>query len=195
MKFYIEITLLNSIDIDINFLWTKLYQQLHLGLVEMQDAQRRVPIGVSFPEYVTGGKCSLLGCKLRLFANDEATLIKFNIAKWLSRLSDYVHCTSIRQVPEKIAGYAIYQREQIKTNKKRLAKRYAKRHDADYEVVLEKNYNNMIPKKATTPFISLKSLSSDHEFCLSIKKTLANKLSGDTYSSYGLSSTSSVPEF
>jgi CRISPR-associated endonuclease Csy4 len=194
MKFYLEITLLPNPEVGINFLWSKVFQQIHLGLVEMQGDQGRVPIGISFPEYVTGEKFNVLGSKLRLLANDEATLTQFNVTKWLSRLSDYVHCTSIRPVPEKLTGYAMYQREQPKTNKERLARRYAARHNEDYEAALLR-YRSMELKKIAAPFIRLKSLSGGKEFCLWIRKTMVTEPLAHTYSSYGLSSVSTVPEF
>jgi CRISPR-associated endonuclease Csy4 len=213
MNYYLEITLLPNPDINLFGLWSKVYQQIHLGLVEMQDGQGGVPIGVAFPEYVRGDKYSVLGGKLRLFAEHEATLSQFNVSHWLARLSDYVHCTSIRPVPEKLMGYAIYQREQPKTNKERLARRYAKRHNLDYETALngpidltaksppnagykmQFRYCDMPKKTVPTPFIRLKSLSSGQEFCLWIKKTAAAEPSGTTFGSYGLSPVSTVPEF
>jgi CRISPR-associated endonuclease Csy4 len=214
MKHYLEITLIENSDINLFSLWSKVFQQIHLGLVEMQDDQGRVPIGLSFPDYVTGEKYSLLGGKLRLLAKDEATLGQFNATKWLSRLSDYVHCTSIRPVPEKLIGHAIYQREQPKTNKERLARRYAKRHNLDYETAfnstidlmtnkappnpdyqMQFRYSEMAHQTITTPFIRLKSLSGDQEFCLWIKKTVVSDPLEGTYSSYGLSSSATVPEF
>lgn len=154
MGFYCEITLLPNPEVNIHFLWSKVYQQIHLGLVEMQDGQGKVPIGVSFPEYVTGEKYSVLGGKCRLFAQDEATLVRLDVTKWLARLSDYVHCTSIRSIPEKLTGYAIYQRQQPKTNKERLARRYANRHKESYDSALQL-YSEMPMKTITTPFIRL----------------------------------------
>lgn len=194
MMFYLEITLLPNPEVGINFLWSKVFQQIHLGLVEIQDEQGHVPIGLSFPDYVTGEKYSVLGGKLRLLVHDEATLSQFNAAKWLSRLSDYVHCTSIRPVPEKLTGYATYQREQPKTNKERLARRYAKRHKVDYDTALVR-YSEMAHKTIATPFIRLKSLSGDQTFCLWIKKTVVAEPSGSAFSSYGLSALATVPEF
>jgi CRISPR-associated endonuclease Csy4 len=194
MKLYLEITLLPNPEIGIYFLWSKVFQQIHLGLVEMQDDQGRVPIGISFPEYVTGEKYSLLGGKLRLLAKDEATLSQFNASQWLARLNDYVHCTSIRLVPEKLTGYAIYQREQPKASKERLARRYAKHHKVDYETALSR-YSQMPHKTMTTPFVHQKSLSSDKTFCLWIKKTVVSDPLGGAYSSYGLSASATVPEF
>jgi CRISPR-associated endonuclease Csy4 len=214
MNYYIEITLIENSDLNLFSLWTKVFQQIHLGLVEIQDDQDRVPIGLSFPDYVTGEKYSVLGVKLRLFAKDEATLSRFNASQWLSRLSDYVHCTSIRPVPEKLIGYAIFQREQPKTGKERLARRYAKRHNFDYETALNgtvelsvksgfngnydkalMRYIDMPHKTIATPFIRLKSLSSDKAFCLWIKKNVVTEPSGTVFSTYGLSTASTVPEF
>jgi len=213
MKFYMEITLLPNPEVGVHFLWSKVFQQIHLGLVEIQDEQGCVPIGVTFPEYVIGEKYSVLGCKLRLFAEHEATLRQFNASYWLARLSDYVHCTSIRPVPEKLSGFATYQREHPKTNKERLARRYAKRHNMAFETALHSTidltakappdadyktqfrYCDMPQKTVATPFIRLTSLSGGQTFCLWIKKTVVAEPSGAAFSSYGLSAVSTVPEF
>ena len=194
MWFYIEITLLPNPEVGLNFLWSKVFQQIHLGLVEVRIDRKRVPIGISFPEYTIGEKYSVLGSKCRLIAQDADTLARFDAVKWLARLSDYVHFTSIRPVPVKIKRYAIYQREQHKTNNERLARRYANRHQEDIEISLLR-YSKMPRKIIRTPFICLQSLSSDHTFCLWIKKTLVSEPSGDTFNSYGLSSATAVPEF
>lgn len=194
MKHYIEITLLPNPDLNLFSLWSKFFQQLHLGLVELQDEQKQVPIGVSFPEYLVGDKFSLLGSKCRLFAADQATLESLDIGKWLQRLSDYVHVTSIRPVPSHVTGYAIYQRQQAKTNPESLARRYAKRHQLSFEEAWQK-YSSMQPPSISTPFIRLNSLSNGQAFCLWIKKTAVQEAQTGQYSSYGLSATSTVPEF
>lgn len=214
MNYYLEITLLPNYEINLFNLWSKAFQQIHLGLVETQDAQNRVPIGLSFPEYRMSEKFGVLGSKLRLFAADEDTLTRFDVTKRLSCLSNYVHCTSIRSVPNTVKGYAVYQRKQPKTGRERLARRYAKRHNLDYETTFngkvelcakhndttkcEKmlmSYSEMPQKIITTPFIRLKSLSSGNTFCLWIKKKeIENSVSG-TFTTYGLSSAASVPEF
>jgi len=213
MRCYQEITLLPNPEVNIHFLWSKVFQQIHLGLVEMQDEQKRGAIGVSFPEYVVGEKYGVLGGKCRLFALDEKVLEQFDAAKRLDRFSDYVHWTSIRPVPDKLSGYAIYQRLQPKTNRERLARRYAKRHNLDFETALngivrlnaatppdagckiEFRYCDLPQQLVTLPFIRLKSLSSEQTFCLWIKKTLVAEASGTGFSSYGLSATTTVPEF
>lgn len=221
MGFYCEITLLPNPEVNIYFLWSKVYQQIHLSLVEMQDDQGRVPIGISFPEYVTGERFSVLGGKLRLFAADEATLTKFDATKWLSRLSDYVHCTSIRPVPDRVKGYAIYQRLQPKTNPERLARRYLRRWEKhhpgetapDLATVLSRElpfsvkdgagavvkqtlrYCDMSPSAVRVPFIRLQSLSGGHSFCLWIQKKTVEAAVAGPFSCYGLSVAATVPEF
>ncbi|MBN2647120.1 MAG: type I-F CRISPR-associated endoribonuclease Cas6/Csy4 [Thiotrichales bacterium] len=214
MKHYIELTLLPNTDINAFTLWSKTYQQLHLGLVEVQDANKQVPIGLSFPEYHMGEKFDVLGSKLRLFSKEEATLAKFDATKWLSPLSDYVHCTGIRPVPEKLKGYANYRRIQPKTGKERLARRYAKRHNMNFETAFntplelsvksdnklgyEKKmlrYAELPEPNITLPFIHLKSLSSGEDFCLWIQKTEASELMEATFTRYGLSPKATVPEF
>lgn len=194
MNFYIEITLLPNPDINLFSLWSKTFQQIHLASVEMQDDLNQVPVGISFPEYVIGEKYSVLGGKCRLFALDEATLVRFDASKWLSRLSDYVHCTGIRPVPEKLEGYANYRRLQPKTNKERLARRYAVRHQVDYEEAL-KRYGEMAAVNVPMPFIRINSLSNGRTFCLWINKTPATEPQSGTFSTYGLSSSATVPEF
>lgn len=194
MNYYQEITLLPNTDINLFNLWSKVYQQIHLGLVEMQNSQNQVPVGISFPEYVIGEKYSVLGGKCRLFALDEACLVLFDAPKWLSRLSDYVHCTGIRPVPEKLKGYANYRRLQPKTNRERLARRYAKRHSVAYDEALQR-YGDMAVISVPAPFIRLNSLSNGQTFCLWINKTPAAEPQSGTFSTYGLSSSATVPEF
>lgn len=194
MNYYIEITLLASTDIKIFALWSKVFQQLHLGLVEIQDGQGHVPIGISFPEYVVGEKISILGGKCRLIADQIDTLSRFDVLKRLGRLSDSVHCTDVLAVPENISGYATYQRLQQKTNGLRLARRFAKRHSISVEEAYPK-FSLNARKTNSAPYIWLRSLSSNHNFCLWIKKNHVSKACAEKFSTYGLSPVATVPEF
>ena len=106
MNYYQEISLLPNADIAVYFLWQKLYQQIHLALVGNKSADNASAIGVVFPEYDSGK--FLLGTKLRLIAADEKLLEQTHCEKWLTRLSDYVHVSRIKTVPEKLAGYAFF---------------------------------------------------------------------------------------
>ena len=66
MKCYLNITLRPNADIVLYFLWEKLYQQLHLALVESQDVDEKVSVGVAFPGY--NSEKNQLGSQIRIFA-------------------------------------------------------------------------------------------------------------------------------
>ena len=200
MKFYQEITLIDQAEISPYFIWSKLYTQLHIGLAEIKDANEKVNIGISFPKYIyeqgdeTQKSKVHLGNKLRIFAETQADLEKLNISKWLERLTDYLHITSIREVPEaKISGYATYSRKQVKTNAERLARHRVKRGDIGFDEALAR-YSNVV-KTTDLPYIQMKSLTSDKSFKLFIEKKLTDKSETQVFSTYGLSSVSTVPEF
>lgn len=200
MKFYQEITLIDQAEISPYFIWSKLYTQLHIGLAESKDANEKVNIGLSFPKYIyeQGDEAKkskvYLGDKLRIFAETQADLEKLNIQKWLDRLMDYLHITSIREVPEaKISGYAIYSRKQVKTNAERLARHRVKRGDIGFDEALAR-YSNVVTI-TDLPYIQMKSLTSDKSFKLFIEKKPATKSETQVFSTYGLSSVSTVPEF
>ncbi|MDD1606476.1 MAG: type I-F CRISPR-associated endoribonuclease Cas6/Csy4 [Methylococcaceae bacterium] len=194
MNYYLEITLLPDTEISPYFLWQKVYQKIHLGLVNVQDSHGKVPIGVSFPAY--DAKKHQLGHKLRLFAESEQQLEKFNMRHCLNDLSDYTHLTRVRAVPTGIiTSYASYYRIQPKSSNERLARRKAKHEKISLEqaISLQETY----PEQRTdAPYINLKSQSNGERFHLFIgyiEQQKANNSEG--FSSYGLSKQSTVPIF
>ena len=197
MKYYTEITFMMHDDISFYQLWTKVYTQLHLALVETKNQDNTVNIGVSFPEYKFNKerKIGFLGTKIRLFAHNQESLQHLGIKIWLDRLSDYVHISSIRPVPQdKIFSYAIFQRKQVKTNAERLARHRVKtKNDISLEDAI-KLYQKRITK-TDLPFIQMKSLTSDKYFKLFIEKKESPKSNEFEFNAYGLSSKSTVPEF
>ncbi len=200
MNYYIEVTLMENEKFSPYELWSQLYPQLHLALVEVKNADNKVNIGFSFPQYRfhQDKGVGFIGTKLRLFAESEADLKKLDIRKWLERLEDYVHITSIREVPSEIKGYAIYKRKQLKTNAQRLARHRVKRGDIGFDEALAR-YSNVVTT-TNLPYIEMKSLStsdqqSEKRFRLFIEKQSATKSENQVFSTYGLSPVSSVPEF
>lgn len=99
MNYYQDITLIPDPDIALGFLWQKVFQQVHIALVDNKVAPQYSAIAVAFPDYGSSG--FPLGKKLRLLAPEKILLDKLNVIEWLSRFSDYVHIKSIQQVPEK----------------------------------------------------------------------------------------------
>jgi CRISPR-associated endonuclease Csy4 len=196
MKNYLEITLLPNEELPINFLWSKVFQQIHLGLVEIQDDKRQVPIGVSFPEYFANEQDKSLCSRLRLFAPNKATLVRFDVAKCLARLSDYVHCTSILEIPaDKITGYAFFKRVRPNSNNERLARRRVKRKGVSFEQALA-HYEDRAEGTTLLPYIQVQSQSSGQSYRLFIEKVATSSASSQAlFSTYGLSSQCAVPLF
>jgi len=190
MKYYQDITLLPDAEANLGFLWQKVYQQIHIALAENKIAENQSAIAVSFPKY--DDKVFPLGDKLRLFAEQHSELEQFNIAKWLSRLTDYAHITSIKEVPSSVNEYACFKRKQFKSNLIKEAKRRAKYKGETLEDALThfKDYQ----KESSLPYINMTSLSTEGErpnnkiFKLFIEKNKADKLEQGCFNCYGLSS-------
>ena len=197
MKYYIEITLTGSPNFPMYHLWSKLYTQLHLALVENRDAVNQVNVGVSFPEYRFHAEKGIgfLGTKLRLFAEDESVLQKIDMQKWFARLKDCIHISPICTVPlNDITGYAIFSRKHIKTNPERLARRQMKRHpDLSFDEAVQRYQK--IDTKSPLPYIQLESLTTGHPFKLFIEKKPGTTKNLKSFTTYGLSIEATVPEF
>ena len=201
MKCYIEVTLMKNDDFSPFELWSRIYVQLHIAFAEMKDANNKMNVGISFPQYRFNQQKGIgfLGEKFRLFAESENDLKKLDIPKWLERLVDYVHISSIKEVPEsKITGYAIYKRKQVKTNAERLARHRVKRGDIGFDEAL--NRYRQVVTTTDLPYVQMLSLSTSDEqnkkrFKLFIEKQITEKSETQVFSTYGLSSVSTVPEF
>ena len=193
MNYYVEVTLLPSVEIPLYFLWEKVYQQVHLALVEVKKEDGSVAIGLSFPEY--DAKRNNLGHKLRLFSQTSSELEKLALSKWVSRLMDYVHITTIRDVPDKTQGYAFFKRVQAKSSRERLARRKAKRENISFAEANQR-LNSYKEKSSKLPYIHIKSLSSGRRYRLMISCRETEKKESDfTFSTYGLGRDSVVPLF
>lgn len=193
MKAFQNITILPTPDIGHYFLWEKIFQHLHLALVELQSQEGKSSIGLAFPDYKASDY--KLGNRLRLFGPDENELNKLAAKKWLHGLSDYVHITGIRSVPEQVTQYAIYKRQQPKSSLERLARRKAKREGITLEASLNalKGFEEQHVK---TPFIQMNSQSSQKRFRLFIDKEIVDEPNVGLFSTYGLSlNQSTVPDF
>lgn len=195
MKFYQEITLLPNVgdEIPLTFIWEKLYQQLHLAFVENIDDKGQVSVGVSFPKYKSGDEKRWLGDKLRIFAKSEQELEALCLVKWLSRLSDYTHMSSIKSVPEKIDGYAVFRRLNKKSNIEKLARRRAKNLNVSMSEALV-FFNDTEQRRQSKlqasdfPFFWMTSLSSDSKYPVAVvREDVEQPIRAVGFSTYGLS--------
>ena len=192
MKFYQELTLLPDAEISENHIWSKLYQQLHLALATQMDDGGKGSIGVSFPQYEDGRKVRL-GRKVRVFAETEDELEALAIRKWLQRYEDYIHTTSIRPVPKRVHGYAVYRRYHQDASPLQKARRYARRHNVPYEEALK-----LFPQECrdkNVPFVQMHSETNQQKYRLCIERMIQDSDKNVGFGSYGLDSQSTVPEF
>ncbi|NOR71758.1 MAG: type I-F CRISPR-associated endoribonuclease Cas6/Csy4 [Methylomarinum sp.] len=192
MKYYLDITLLADAEANLGFLWQKVYQQIHLGLVENKISENQSAIAVSFPKY--GDKTFPLGDKLRLLAEDKTQLQQLDTGKWLNRLTDYSHITSIKEVPLAVSQYACFSRKQFDTNAHRLAKRRAKRKTETLEKALE-YFEGFTDKESKLPFINIKSLTKNEQFKLFIDCVITESSQQSDFNCYGLSKGGNIPWF
>ncbi len=194
MKHEIEITLISTADIGLHFLWEKVFEKIHLALHDTKKEKGRGAIGLSIPEYSEDRHH--LGSKIRLFSIEKAEIEALKLNEKLSNSLDYVHLTNIREVPENIKNYASYKRQQPKSSIERFARRDSKRFGISEIEALER-LQRYSEKRVKTPFINIKSNHSEpqHRFKLFIKKQESSELIEEGFTSYGLSSRSTVPEF
>ncbi len=193
MDVYLDITLLPGDDIGHHFLWEKVFQQVHIALVENKNAEGNSPFGLTFPEF--NAEKNRLGRKLRFFAENETMLQQLNINQWLDRLTDYVHITSIRPVPENVEYFVQFYPLRFKSSLERLARRAAKRHGISYEKAMEERAA-FKPQRTRAPFIWTKSQSNGQRFRLFIgHRQVDSSDSAPVFSCYGLTRQGSLPQF
>lgn len=205
MNYYLEITLLPHSEIEWHFLWEKVYQQLHLALVE-QAFEKEVDvdnsgnkklikvskIGISFPS--RNVKRHHLGHQLRVFAQTQEQLEQFDAPRWFSTLSDYVHLTQIRAVPKTVKEYGSYFRIQTKSNNEQLSKRRSKRFKISFDEAMQ-HFASRQEEQTNVPFVYVKSSSSGERFPIFIGYIEQAEASETSFSCYGLSKQSTVPVF
>ncbi len=193
MYYYREITLLPDAEVTENFLWSKLFYEVHRALAERKRQHPAMNIGCSWPEYKAEG----LGKKLRLISENREELENLPIEPRLARYRDYCRLTAVRSVGDRrIQGYAVYRRYQPDGAAERKARRYARRHPGvsmeEAERLLKRQERKFLP------FIQIKSASTGQKFSLFIEKTAKEKDAGiqpAPFSTYGLSASAAVPEF
>jgi CRISPR-associated endonuclease Csy4 len=192
MKYYQQVTLLRDARIDLYDFWKQLFQQIHIALAENKNGDGDSVIGISFPEY--NADEFLLGTKLRLFAADEQTLKDLQCEKWLERLLDYAHVSSIKPVPVKVTEHACFRHIKMRGSKEKLAKRRAKRKGETLQQALA-HFTDYKEQQSRLPFINMISQTNGQHFRLFIEKQEKEQPQGGYFTCYGLSHSTTVPLF
>lgn len=169
MNYYLDITLLPDAEANLGFLWHKVYQQIHLALVEHKVSDHDSAIALSFPKYKLASKEFPLGDKLRLFAQTQVELSNLNVAQWLVRFDDYMHIKPIKVVPSDVNEYVYFKRKNFKSpdklrrNVDSRAAAIATKNGFDVTEVKKRLLASIdnLDKQSKLPFINLSSLSTD----------------------------------
>ncbi|WP_371193447.1 type I-F CRISPR-associated endoribonuclease Cas6/Csy4 [Glaciecola sp. SC05] len=207
MKHYLDITLLPDAEANLGFLWQKVFQQVHIALADNKVSERESAVAISIVCY--GDKNFPLGNKLRLFATNEEQLHKINVGKWLARLTDYCHISSVKSVPSNVGQFACFRQKRIKGQGRlesqllRKAKHISEKFNVDYNKCLTELTTKPQFVESTLPFIYVESqetkkrLGSDGQstFPMFIDRELSNQPVAGKFDCYGLSKTATVPWF
>lgn len=210
MNYYQDITLLPDADIALGFLWQKIFQQVHIALVEQKVNDQHSAIAVSFPAF--GNHGFPLGNKLRVLAKDKGQLEKLNLHGFLSRFEDYTHLKSIQPVPEAVSHVAFVRQQvkgQARIEKDMLSKAqlWSKKSGQSLELCLQQLEKSKPKANSELPFIWMESqetktrnLTSSAKFPLFIERLELQGANEGLFNCYGLSATrgeqvASVPHF
>lgn len=196
MNYYQEVTLLPDPTIPLDFLWQKVYQQIHIALVDNKTSQGNSAVAVAFPEYGSPGL--RLGKKVRLVAKESNALQALDVTKWLSKLSDYVHIKSIQMVPDNARPVSYIRRQvkgtsRIESDMQKKAALWAQKSGQSLEQCLADLERSRPTKQSRLPFIWVESLHTKNEqrgsrpFPLFIQCIEAEKAVEGTFNCYGLS--------
>ncbi|MBB3102785.1 type I-F CRISPR-associated endoribonuclease Cas6/Csy4 [Azomonas macrocytogenes] len=187
MDHYLEIRLLPDPEFSATLLMNALFGKLHRGLAEHSAGR----IGVSFPDVRDDSHA--LGQRLRLHG-DAAALQQLIRADWTTGLRDHIASGDIAPVPSQ-ARQRIVRRVQAKSNPERLRRRLMARRQIDAEAARQAIPDHLA-ERLELPYVVLASHSTGQRFRLFIEHLPVQDLAvPGPFTSYGLSSTATVPWF
>jgi CRISPR-associated endonuclease Csy4 len=183
MDHYLDIKVLPDPEFKETVLLNALFSKLHRALGQVAEGR----VGVSFPD------CKkFLGDRVRLHGS-QVDLIKLMDTNWLQGLRDYCHQSEVKKIPDKVS-YKVVRRVQAKSAHNKRKRSIAKGWISEAEA------HQCIPdtqqKILKLPFLQIKSLSNGNSMRIYVEhsKELGNEVSG-TFTSYGFSSTATIPWF
>ncbi|MCT4627550.1 type I-F CRISPR-associated endoribonuclease Cas6/Csy4 [Halodesulfovibrio sp.] len=185
MDYYLDFTVLPDLEFSSPMLMNNLFAKLHRQIGAYGEKQ----IGVSFPEVTA----CCLGAVLRLHGTQQKLELLL-CDNWMKGLRDYVEQSSIKPVPKDTVRYRTVRRVQKKSAHNKRKRSVAKgwlTEEAAQEAIQERGSDML-----THPYIQLRSLSTNSMMRIYIAHGAIQKeaVSG-AFSSYGLSSTATIPWF
>ncbi|MCW8175567.1 type I-F CRISPR-associated endoribonuclease Cas6/Csy4 [Verminephrobacter aporrectodeae] len=184
---YIDIALRPDPEFSPAHLLNALYAKLHRALVQLGTGD----VGVSFPGLSPRG--THLGSTLRLHGTEPA-LQRLQALPWLQGMRDHVQTSEAVSVPAHTQHRTV-RRVQAKSNPELLRRRQMRRHGIDSAEALLR-IPDQEGQRLALPYLSLHSASSGQAFHLFIDHgALMNTPSPGSFSTYGLSTQSTIPWF
>lgn len=187
MDQYLDVKLRRNPEISTHYILGAIYFRFHQALVAIGHGR----IGVSFPDFQE--KRRSLGQCLRLHGSsrDLDVLMANN---WLVGMFDYVEVGPRLRVPEAVQ-YRTVRRVQTDSSPERLRRRLIRRHQLDEMTALER-IPDSVSSHLSMPWIEIYSNSTGQRFRMFIDHgPLLGAATFGHFSSYGLSSTTTVPWF
>lgn len=198
MNYYQEITLIEG-DKRLYEIWSDVFNQIHIALVDIRNKHNVESIGVSFPSYRYEEKNSqnfaMMGNKLRIFAPNQKDLETLNIDDWLARLTDYVHIKDIKEVGDKASSYVSVQRYRFKpveVQAQTLSDKLKISYDEAMVTVAKRK------KEMAVPFIQMHSQTNNSNYRLSVLQLPSDKAKSGSFNVYGMNGMSNhvtVPQW
>lgn len=187
MNAYLEIRLLPDPEFAPTTLMNALFSKLHRGLVEHGGEQ----IGVSFPD--SRKQSQPLGERLRLHGSAE-DLHQLMASNWLAGIRDHIVVGTVSEVPAD-AKQRVVRRVQAKSNPERQRRRLMARKGVSAEQAICAIPDTAI-ETLKLPYVVLTSRSTGQQFRVFVEQLpLQDEVVIGTFSSYGLSPTTTVPWF
>ncbi len=185
MTHYQEITIIPDPDIAPYFIWSKLFNQVHIALAEIKNKHGIESIGISFPDYHYDKKetSSKLGLKLRVFAPSSDELVKLQINRWLNKLTDYVEIGFIEEVGNNGTGYVSVHRYRFKPAEiqaQTLSEKLSIGYDEAMVTVAKRK-----PEMAV-PFIQMRSQTNNSNYRLKVLQQDCSEPKAGQFSVYGM---------
>lgn len=164
----------------------------------IQSLHRELPafagsIGLAFPGY---GQSRTLGGIVRVLGPPDA-LERLRSKLENSELIDYALIAAIAAIPSAVKGHLCFARKHVKgtSDRRRAERRLSAQGLSTMEITRRLEQKAQKSRRADVPHVHLNSHSTGQKMLLCVTKHAKRKTQIGRFSSYGLSSTATVPDF
>ena len=179
MDSYFDMKAIPSVEILQSSVVAALMQGLHTILPKYDGR-----VGLDFPGY---GQNQTLGGIIRIIGTEEDIKDIGYRVKANSGIRDYSMLGSIQMIPSNVNKFSCYKRNHVQGNSR--LRRHMKRQQAlgTWTVEKEQALVSSLSTKTHMPHVTLRSLSSNQNFMLFVKKQTKLSAVAGLFNAYGLS--------